>query len=54
MTIRQYKKKYFICKDDFGKMIYLGDTVFYILKLLFIISTHSSNLSLQFPPISTK
>jgi len=27
MTIRQYKKKYFICKDDFGKMIYLGDTV---------------------------
>ena len=27
MTIRQYKKKYFICKDDFGKMIYRGDTV---------------------------
>jgi hypothetical protein len=27
MTIRQYKKKYFICKDDFGKVIYLGDTV---------------------------
>ncbi len=27
MTIRQYKKKYFIGKDDFGKMIYRGDTV---------------------------
>jgi hypothetical protein len=27
LTIKQYKKKYFICKDDFGKMIYLGDTV---------------------------
>lgn len=27
MTIRQYKKKYFISKDDFDKMIYLGDTV---------------------------
>lgn len=27
MTIRQYKKKYFICKDDFGKNIYAGDTV---------------------------
>lgn len=27
MTIRQYKRKYFICKDDNGKMIYAGDTV---------------------------
>lgn len=27
MTIREYKKKYFICKDDFGKNIYAGDTV---------------------------
>jgi hypothetical protein len=27
MTIRQYKKLYFICKDDFGKKIYAGDTV---------------------------
>ena len=27
MTIKQYKKKYYICKDDNGKMIYAGDTV---------------------------
>ena len=27
MNIRQYKKKYLICKDDFGKNIYVGDTV---------------------------
>ena len=27
MTIKGYKKKYFICKDDNGKMIYAGDTV---------------------------
>lgn len=27
MNKRQYKKKYFICKDDNGKMIYAGDTV---------------------------
>lgn len=27
MNLRQYKKKYFICKDDNGKMIYAGDTV---------------------------
>lgn len=27
MTIKSYKKKYFICKDDNGKMIYAGDTV---------------------------
>ena len=25
--IKQYKKKYFICKDDFGNKIYAGDTV---------------------------
>jgi hypothetical protein len=27
MNKRQYKKEYFICKDDFGKNIYAGDTV---------------------------
>jgi hypothetical protein len=27
MNIRQYKKKYAICKDDNGKMIYRGDMV---------------------------
>ena len=27
MNIRQYKKKYAICKDDNGKMIYKGDIV---------------------------
>jgi len=27
MTIQNYKKKYLICKDDFGKNIYVGDTV---------------------------
>ena len=27
MTIRNYKKAYWICKDSFGKMIYAGDTV---------------------------
>jgi hypothetical protein len=27
MTIRQYKKRYAICKDDNGKVIYAGDTV---------------------------
>ena len=25
--IKQYKKKYFICKDNFGNKIYAGDTV---------------------------
>lgn len=27
MTKRQYKKRYAICEDDNGKMIYVGDTV---------------------------
>lgn len=27
MNIKQYKKRYLICKDDFGKNIYAGDTV---------------------------
>jgi len=27
MTIQNYKKKYLIYKDDFGKNIYAGDTV---------------------------
>lgn len=27
MNIRQYKKKYAICRDDNGKMIYAGDIV---------------------------
>jgi len=27
MNKRQYKKEYFICKDDFGNNIYAGDTV---------------------------
>lgn len=27
MNKRQYKKAYWICKDDDGKMIYAGDTV---------------------------
>jgi len=27
MTIQNYKKKYLICKDDFYKNIYAGDTV---------------------------
>lgn len=27
MNIRQYKKKYAICKDDNGKIIYRGDIV---------------------------
>lgn len=27
MNNRQYKKKYFICKDSFGKKLYYGDTV---------------------------
>lgn len=27
MNKRQYKKEYLICKDDFGKNIYAGDTV---------------------------
>ena len=27
MTIKAYKKKYVICKDDDGKTIYAGDTV---------------------------
>ena len=27
MTIQYYKKKYLICKDDFGKNIYVGDTL---------------------------
>jgi hypothetical protein len=27
MNKRQYKKKYYICKDTFGKSIYVGDTV---------------------------
>lgn len=27
MNKRQYKKKYAICEDDNGKMIYAGDTV---------------------------
>lgn len=27
MTIKGYKRKYYICKDDNGKMIYAGDTV---------------------------
>ena len=27
MTIRNYKKEYWIGKDSFGKMIYAGDTV---------------------------
>jgi len=27
MTIRNYKKKYFICKDDFGNNLYAGDIV---------------------------
>ena len=27
MTLRQYKKKYFICYDDNKKKIYVGDTV---------------------------
>lgn len=27
MNIRQYKKKYFICDDDYGNKIYAGDTV---------------------------
>lgn len=27
MNLRQYKSKYLICKDDYGKNIYAGDTV---------------------------
>ena len=27
MTIRNYKKEYWVGKDSFGKMIYAGDTV---------------------------
>lgn len=27
MNKRQYKKEYFICKDDFGNKIYAGDEV---------------------------
>jgi len=27
MNIRHYKKLYYICKDDYGKKIYAGDTV---------------------------
>lgn len=27
MTIKEYKKKYFICEDDNGKMVYVGDIV---------------------------
>ena len=27
MTIRFYKKNYYICRDDNGQMIYAGDTV---------------------------
>lgn len=35
MKIKQYKKKYFICKDDFGKNIYAGDTVEIFLPITF-------------------
>ena len=27
MTIKEYKKRYYICKDDFGNKLYAGDTV---------------------------
>jgi len=27
VSIRNYKKKYYICKDDFGKKLYVGDIV---------------------------
>lgn len=27
MNIRYYKKLYYTCKDDYGKKIYVGDTV---------------------------
>ena len=27
MTIREYKKRYYICEDDFGNKLYAGDTV---------------------------
>ena len=27
MNLRQYKKKYFICEDDYGNKLYAGDTV---------------------------
>lgn len=27
MTIKEYKKRYYICEDDFGNKLYAGDTV---------------------------
>lgn len=27
MNIRQFKKRYYLCKDDFGNRLYPGDTV---------------------------
>jgi hypothetical protein len=27
LTIKEYKKRYFLCKDDFGKKLYPGDIV---------------------------
>lgn len=27
MNIRQFKKRYYLCKDDFGNKLYPGDTV---------------------------
>lgn len=41
MKIRQYKKRFAICKDDNGKIIYAGDTV----KLWLPLETSSEHVS---------
>lgn len=33
MNIRQFKKKYYLCKDDFGNKLYPGDTVEILLSM---------------------
>ena len=33
MNIRQFKKKYYLCKDDFGNKLYPGDTVEILLSI---------------------
>lgn len=35
MKIRDYKKNYLLCKDDFGKNIYAGDTVEIFIPMTF-------------------